>query len=291
MRRIAAIAFALLALLAGPARAEAPSSPALWRMETGGEPVYLFGSFHLLPPGTKWRSAAFDNAFAKAEIAVFEIPTDAAAEAEIQALVIARGLNAAGTPLSKTIAPEAWTEVAEFAQTLGLPPEALEPMRPWYAALLLTVQHMISLGFDPSQGVDATLAPEARAAGKTLAFLETPEEQITIFSGLAPALQEQLLVESVRELKAAGNSADEMANAWLAGDTERLATLVNGSMDRFPELQDRLMFARNRAWVGKIEAMADGRHGVMVVVGAGHLVGPESVVALLRARGHAISGP
>ena len=58
--------------------------------------------------------------------------------------------------------------------------------------------------------------------------------------------------------------------------------------DDFPGLYDTLVLTRNRSWVPALERMlADGqRH--LVVVGALHLVGDDSVIELSRARGHAV---
>jgi uncharacterized protein len=55
-----------------------------------------------------------------------------------------------------------------------------------------------------------------------------------------------------------------------------------------PDLRDRLLIDRNKRWVPKIEALADGPDTAMVIVGAGHLVGPDSVVDLLQKDGRIV---
>ena len=42
---------------------------------------------------------------------------------------------------------------------------------------------------------------------------------------------------------------------------------------------------RNRTWVPRIEELARGPKNAIVIVGAGHLVGKEGVVELLRKKG------
>ena len=61
--------------------------------------------------------------------------------------------------------------------------------------------------------------------------------------------------------------------------------------DKTPETYRRLNLDRNRAWMGKLDAMlARGRgEDVLVVVGALHLLGPDGVVEQLRARGHRVT--
>ena len=56
-------------------------------------------------------------------------------------------------------------------------------------------------------------------------------------------------------------------------------------------LRDRLLNNRHAKWLPQIETMiADGRSHV-IVVGAAHLVGKDSVIAMLRAKGIKVEGP
>ena len=60
--RLFAAATALLAT-AVPANA----APALWQVSDGNSKVWLFGSFHLLPPATDWRTDIFEHPLAGAD--------------------------------------------------------------------------------------------------------------------------------------------------------------------------------------------------------------------------------
>ena len=77
--------------------------------------------------------------------------------------------------------------------------------------------------------------------------------------------------------------------AWRSGDTAALARLMTGEYEDFPDLYRRLTVDRNRAWVGRLAALLNDRDDYLVVVGALHLVGPESVVDLLRQRGYQVT--
>mgnify|MGYP006146283647 FL=1 len=63
---------------------------------------------------------------------------------------------------------------------------------------------------------------------------------------------------------------------------------MNESMDDAPALYARMLTDRNAAWVPQIEQLLRGADDVLVVVGAGHLVGEQSVVEMLRQRGHTV---
>ena len=47
-----------------PAAEAKTASPAMWKVADADTTIYLFGTIHLLPKGTAWRSAAFDKAAA-----------------------------------------------------------------------------------------------------------------------------------------------------------------------------------------------------------------------------------
>ena len=58
-----------------------------------------------------------------------------------------------------------------------------------------------------------------------------------------------------------------------------------------PGVYRSLVVARNRRWVDAIMDRLNGKGEAVMVVGVGHLVGPDSVPALLRARGVSVDGP
>jgi hypothetical protein len=58
-----------------------------------------------------------------------------------------------------------------------------------------------------------------------------------------------------------------------------------------PRLYDRLVGQRNRHWVQTLSERLKRPGHIVVVVGAGHLIGPRGVPALLRAQGFQVDGP
>jgi hypothetical protein len=137
-----------------------------------------------------------------------------------------------------------------------------------------------------------TLLPELRGTGTEIRALETIEQQPQFLGGLPPAAQRQLFHATLREALEQDNSQAQMTRAWLTGDIPTLTHLLEVSIaEAGPEVRTALLTNRNQAWVPQIEQAIAGSGRVVFVVGAAHLVGPDSVVTLLRARGHMVSGP
>jgi uncharacterized protein YbaP (TraB family) len=93
------------------------------------------------------------------------------------------------------------------------------------------------------------------------------------------------------EVTKPSQEVSHMMEAWRTGDTAVLEKELNSGMDRFPSLRTAILHNRHVRWVPQIEQMlADGRTHV-VVAGAAHMVGPDSVVGMLRAKGIKVEGP
>ena len=55
-----------------------------------------------------------------------------------------------------------------------------------------------------------------------------------------------------------------------------------------PVMYQRLLVERNKNWMPKIEELFARRGRALVVVGAAHLVGPDGLIAMLRAKGYTV---
>jgi pheromone shutdown protein TraB len=60
-------------------------------------------------------------------------------------------------------------------------------------------------------------------------------------------------------------------------------------MQEAPVIYKRMVTDRSRNWLPKVEELAQGKENAIVIVGAGHLVGAEGVVELLKKKGFKIS--
>ena len=64
-----------------------------------------------------------------------------------------------------------------------------------------------------------------------------------------------------------------------------METFTQKSLKEFPEVEKKLFAERNKAWTTHISRFLAQKGDVFIVVGAGHLVGKDGVLELLRARG------
>jgi uncharacterized protein YbaP (TraB family) len=269
------------------------ADPVLWMISDEDSSIYLFGTVHILPPELEWQNDAIDRAFGEADTVWFEAPVvDPAGQMEMLRLVTQFGVNPPGQPLSKQISEETRVALEKLTPVVGLPLSLLEPFRPWMAAVTLTTAYVQAQGYDPESGVESVLWPTAEAAGKDLAYFETVEEQVRFFADLPRDVELAYFEQTVLEFDQGIAALDQLVSAWDAGDLETLDELMNSDMRAAaPEVYQVLLVERNREWVKQIRQILDGSGTHFIALGAGHFVGSEGVVELLRAEGVEVTGP
>ncbi|HXG52657.1 MAG TPA: TraB/GumN family protein [candidate division Zixibacteria bacterium] len=281
----------LLFLLPALAGAQAPASSGksfLWEVRSDRSRVFLLGSIHFLRGEDYPLQQTIEESFARAKKVVLEIELDGAAPERIQQLTLEKGLFRNGKTLRQSVAPETYELARSRAKELGVDVETLEPFKPWVVALTLASLKLKKLGYDPSLGVDRYLARRAKEANKPLAGLETAEFQIALFDGFSAREQEQMLLQTLREMDLLDKSVERIVQSWRTGDAAALADLMLASMRQYPEVHRKLIEDRNRRWVPQIERLLAEGDDALVVVGAAHLVGEAGVLELLRARGYRV---
>ncbi len=280
---LALIAPALVVLGAmgtSPALAE----PALWAIKDKDSTIYLFGTVHVLKPTTQWRSPRIAKAFQDADDVVMEIeqPED---QASTRALMLKYGIDQAA-PLSTKLKPGSYAKLQAAAQGMGFPPQALEPMRPWLAALTVSLTPLLRAGYDPESGVEKLLTAQAKAAGKPISAFETMEQQVRFFADMTPAQETQLLESTLDEIDDGPAKIDALVAAWAAGDQAELKRqMVDEMRSDYPDVYKLLLVDRNQDWANQLKAKLAGSGVSFVAVGAGHLTGPDSLQVQLAKLG------
>ncbi len=275
---------AALALAAVVLAANATAEPALWTVSHGDSTVYLFGSVHMLPEGAFTIDGKLADAMKEAEMVCLEIDLGAIDEVEMQRLTLARVVDPQGRDLFTLLGPDA-EKTKAAAAAAGLPLEPLAQFEPWFAGMMLSLLALQQHGFDIENGVERLVDISARAAQKSICGFETADEQLALFDELPPEQQREFLLQSIEEAAQIEADTRRLLMAWRAGDVAAMSKLFDDDFADYPELVERLVYERNDRWAEQIAGMMDGEDDVLVVVGAGHLVGDRGLPALLEKRG------
>lgn len=275
-----------LSVLSVPATAKtAPvQSPLMWKVTDADSTIYLLGSFHMVKAGSEWLAPRITSPFDASQEVWFEI-----ADLDDQTAAGKAFAKYAVDPtksLTKGMSPAEIARLETVLKHNGFTMEIAQNFKPWAVGLLISVRIMTQSGFNPELGADKVLQTRAKAQSKSIKGFETVEEQMAFFGSLTEQQGRDFLKETLDQADGGEALINTMMNAWLKGDADTLkATVVDEMRQKSPDLYQILLVNRNKAWAPKIAETLKGSGTTFIVVGVGHLIGPDSVQAQLKALG------
>lgn len=290
MQRRSVVAGLLVVVAASAASAfQAPAKSFLWTVSAPGAPrSYLLGSLHVLTPDYYPLNARIEEAFAESKVLIEEADLDEVNDPAVVMSLVAKAMLSDGRTLDQVIAPELHAKVMARAEKAGLPGAAVQRMKPWLVALSLTQPALQAAGFRAEHGIDQHFFDRAKKQGMARRALETVAFQFDRLDRLTAPQQEDLLRSTIDELDTQIGQVKTIADAWLRGDTASLEKLMLTSMMSSPDLYRSMLVERNASWVTSVEECVEQRTPCFIVVGAAHLVGPDSLVAMLQKKGYKV---
>ena len=295
--RLAAIAIlALVAACATPPKTTPKPRPGaelaprafFWEAQAeNGARLFLLGSVHIGDGRQLVLDARIEPDWAQAQELVVELDTSTLSPIDAVDATNRFGLLPRGTTLRSVVTPDTYKQVAKYMKARGYPMERIDRMRPWLVAQVVTQLEYTAAGLDAENGVDVAMM--RRATGrKGIVPLESLEEQAALFAGLPAPLQETMLVEILREAQALLAVTRATLIAWEQGDETTLTELLFGNSNgdaALGEFYERVFYSRNRTMTDRMVALSADAKPRFVVVGTGHLIGPQGIPELLAQRG------
>ena len=283
-----ALAVGLAASAALPQAVEAQGAPALWSVSDADTTVYLFGTIHLLPEKTNWRTEKFDAAVTGSQELVVETIIDEKNPMQLMSVLAKLGMSPGLPPIAERVPPAKRAALAEAIKKSGIPPAAFDGMETWTAAFMLLGNQYRDLGLKSDEGVESVLRSSFTTQGKPIGELETNAEQLGFFDTLPEHAQRQLLEGAIESTGDTRKEFAGMLTSWTKGDVAAIARSFNRDLAGSPELASALIKRRNANWSKWIEQRMTKPGQIMIAVGAGHLAGPGSVVDLLQREGYKV---
>jgi len=272
-----------------PGSSSSQGTMPLWELAMPtGETLYIVGSIHLLKPDAYPLATAIEEAFDASPEVIFETDVEALQDPRMQMKLMERGLYSDGSTIEDHVSKETYEIYTEFLNEYGLPEAMFNKFKPWMAGITASVLAMQKAGYSPEHGLEQYFSKRAKEAGKPMSGLEEPMFQIDLLASFENEREEEFLVKTIQDLKAIPDYFEKMDQAWRTGNMKALADLLNEGFEGFPELAEKLLYARNRDWAEKLDARIKAGEPGIVIVGAGHLAGKENLIDLLQAKGYTL---
>jgi uncharacterized protein len=283
----------IAALLLGSAAPPSPTSgkpskgPALWVLADSDTQIHIFGTIHLLPVNSKWRTPLFNQAVANAQTLMLEVGNLDDQAAMLRALH-KYALLPAEFPVLQRVPPSKRDALARLIKSAKMSEAMLAPYEDWAVATFLSVGVLGSVGLSKDESPETRLREEFRRAGKPVQGLETAEQTFAALDSLSKNAQLIFLNSVIDESESVDDEFAEMYQAWLKGDEGWIARTFDDDIRAIPELLEKLAYRRNASWTRRIAQRMAQPGKVFVAVGAGHLSGKGSLIAMLRKRGYKV---
>lgn len=269
----------------------------LWQAQRGDLRLTLFGTYHFRHHLTAAHLAALAPRLEVSDLLVLEVSGADMRDMERRMSSDPSLLFLTEGPTLVTLLGDDWPRLKDELSERRVPGIMAAKFKPIWASMLLGIGPCEARrGAMEKPGIDDDLATLAAELGVPDMSIESPMRLLALMDD-AP-MQDQ--IDLLRLSLAWAGRADDMQytllQEYLEGNvaliwefTRHITEAMNDPaiMDDFAEFEDALLIGRNRDWIDVLDILPDG--DILVAVGAAHLPGDEGVLALLQARGFAIT--
>ncbi len=227
MKRFSLILFVLVGLWAPQAAGEearAYSQGLLWRIESPGAPAsYVFGTVHITDARVRVvvrNMLETVGPLDSISLEIVQTPTEMAAAAQ-------RMMSLDGRTLSQRAGAQLFTKTVAIAAPYGLNANTLERFKPWAVAVILSLP-VSELRAQAAGQLNSEKFLDSYAANNQIALygIETVDEQLRLFDGLAETKQIEMLRLAVQYSGIVDDVFARLVNAYLAHDLNKVYRLM-----------------------------------------------------------------
>jgi len=263
--------------------------PAIWAVKDYDTTLYLFGTVHLLSADGSWLRDDVKEVFDKSGTVFFE--ADSGRDGQIDAAVLTQSLGfySNGVRLTDKFDRYQLRLLEAAALSSDTPLAALQNMKPWLAAEVLTLAAAEQAGLSAAISADEALKSRAARQQKNIRYLDSVESQIRASADQPDFVQEIIIMDALEGYNALEDNLWRTADNWSVGRTDYLLQNVNKVKARSPELYQALFTDRNRQWAQILTRYMEDSGTAFAAVGVGHLLGEDSLIKYLKDAGYDVS--
>jgi len=261
----------------------------MWTIHMGNHTGFLLGSIHCMRKDMHPLPSTMEQAFSVSSVIVFEANAAETGTPAFKRYVQAHGTYPPGDTLWNHLSPSTQQQVREALLRHQFPAHLAETIRPWLLSTILKdrSQEEDAATLHHTLGVDAYFRKKAAREGKQVRFLECATAQVDCFATLSERQQEFLLQDAVRQNRPEGAlPLDEVLDLWSAGEADALEAEYRQHHQEQMTIYEHIVIHRNRRWLPMLEELLHLGQNVMIIVGGGHVGGPDGVVRLLTDKGY-----
>jgi uncharacterized protein YbaP (TraB family) len=260
----------------------------VWKVQKGDSVLFLGGTCHVLRQSDFPLPAEFEKAYSASDILVFETDIGKFSDMSTQQKLASKAMYPDGSTVDKHLSAETYRMLDEYCAANSIPLSNFKQFKPSIIVMTIVVIELSKLGA-AQDGVDMFFYQSAVRDNKKIAGLETVDEQIDYVVGMGEGNEDEFITYTIEDLKSIKQDYEALVDAWKEGDVQKLSDLVISEIKtKMPKLYKSIMTDRNDKWLPVIDSYFETPEKEYILVGVGHLVGPEGIIEALRQNGYKV---
>jgi hypothetical protein len=256
----------------------------MWQVSGNGlkRPSFLYGTFHLMCKEDIHFSNQMKEAIKRSDKIYMEMDMD-------DPSVMLSGMMYMnmkdGKKLKDLFSPEDYTRLENyFKDSLKIPLMFFQKAKPFFLSALFYPKMMDCA--NPT-GIEQEIIEIVKKDKKEIKGLETMQFQASVFDSIPYEWQAKELLKSIDSFAVNKKEFDKMITIYKDQRLDSMGIMLNSSELGAGQYDDILLNNRNKNWVHQLKDIMK-KESVFVAVGAGHLIGEQGLIQLLRKAGYKV---
>ena len=246
------------------------------------QPSYLFGTFHLMCKEDIHFSAGLQKAMKNASEIYFEMDLDDPSNT-LGAMLFMNMKE--GKSLKELYSPEEYKRLETFFNdSLNVSLKSMQKMKP---SLIESLMYPKLMPCKNLSGVEMELLKIAAEQKKEVKGFETIQLQSAVFDSIPYPTQAKELLKTIDSFNVYRKSFDSLLTVYKTQQLSGIEKLFTSSEFSMEENRELMLDGRNKNWVEQLKKILPQKN-IFMAVGAGHLVGENGVISLLRKAGYTL---
>lgn len=272
-------------LLCGVACIQLQAQGLFWKISGNGleNPSYVYGTMHTSDERVFDFQDGVIEALESVDHVALELNMDSINQMKVAQMLVMDD----GSTLKSLLDEEEYKIVEDFFRdSLQMPLEMMQSMQPMYLTSIIS-QRNLQEQVDGT-ALDMWFAVKAKEKEIGVIGLEKMEEQVGAFRSIPYEKQAEMLVESITDLDGGDDKMDELLDAYIKGDLQKLLELTTESDDIPEGFEEVFLTKRNINMADRADKYLQDGKSLFIAVGAAHLPGEQGVLELFRKKGYAV---
>jgi len=266
------------------------AAPALFKVEKNGTSSYLFGTVHVGDASMKGLPEKVTTAIDQSEQVVVEVDISKLTPLQMQQRSMPFMMLKDGKTLQTELSKQNYNKLKDYFAKKSIDIAMFNGLKPWAVMVTMMQIEFQNAGFSDQTGIDKQVLAYAKKQNITIGELETLEQQLQMFDGMA-LLSNEMIEETFEQLADINTYFIKLVNAWKNGDMDTLTEYYNMSFDdsNYGEISEQVMLVnRNNKWVEQLVPRLTNEK-LFIAVGALHLPEQHGLIKQLTDAGFTIT--